>query len=227
MHIVLVEDNKVLATSITNVLKHEGYSVTHFDNGAIAHHWLVDNSSVYDLVILDVLLPEMNGFEICRALRTKKIKTPVLILTSKGSLEDTVEGLDCGGDDYLKKPFIFEELLARIRSLLRRQPNLLNIQMELTPDVTVDFQAHKVFRLKKEVHLTAKEFGILTYFLNNLNKVLTQQELYDHVFDFAEIQLSNTIEVHIKNLRRKLRTKEYELPIITVRNAGYRFEYDK
>ncbi len=227
MHIVIVEDNSLLATSIKTVLTDEGYAVTVFSDGRAAYTWLVDNASVYDLVILDILLPKMNGLEICRSLRDEKITVPILMLTSKGTLEDTVEGLNCGADDYLKKPFEFEELLARVRTLLRRLPELTDARINVTPDVVVDSRAHKVFRIGEEVHLTAKEFALLNYFVSNPNKILTQQHLYDHVFDFAEVQLSNTIEVHIKNLRKKLRTKDFELPVTTVRNAGYRFDYER
>ena len=227
MHIILVEDNDLLATSIKEVLIHEGYTATLFGNGREAATWLGDNPSSYDLVILDVLLPEMNGFLICSALRAQKITVPILILTSKGTVGDTIEGLDSGADDYLKKPFVFDELLARVRSLLRRQPNLIDASLELTPHVTVDFFAHTAYKQGTIVHLTAKEYGILEYFLHHPNKMITQQELYDHVFDFADTQLSNTIEVHIKNLRKKLRTDAHELPLLTIRNAGYRFDYDK
>lgn len=225
MHIVLVEDNAVLAKSIDAVLLREGYTTTCFDNGGTAHAWLLNNPPSYDLVILDVLLPDMNGFEICRSLRGAEIKVPILILTSKDAPEDTVEGLDCGADDYLKKPFVFDELLARIRSLLRRQPDIVAPLIPITPDVTLDVQAHKVFKKDAEVHLTAKEFALLEYFVHHPNTLLTQQQLYDHVFDFAEVQLSNTIEVHIKNLRKKLRT-DFELPLTTLRNSGYRFDYE-
>lgn len=227
MHIVLVEDNAILATSIVSVLKHEGYGVTHFSNGKTAYRWLSENQTAHDLVILDVLVPDMSGLEICQALRFEHSTVPILMLTSRGSLEDTIEGLDSGADDYLKKPFVFKELLARIRSLARRQPNVIDAEIQLAPGVRVDVLSQKVLKEDEEVHLTAKEYGVLSYFLHHPNKIITQQELYDHVFDFAEVQLSNTIEVHIKNLRKKLRTKTAELPLITVRNAGYRFEYEK
>ena len=227
MHIVLVEDNTVLAASLVSMLKHEGYGVTCFNNGQTACLWLIDNQEAYDLVILDVLLPDMDGFEICQTLRLQPCTIPILMLTSKGSLEDTIEGLDRGADDYLKKPFVFKELLARIRSLSRRQPNVIDAEIQLAPGVRVDVLSQKVIKGEQEVHLTAKEYGVLSYFLHHPNKIITQQELYDHVFDFAEVQLSNTIEVHIKNLRKKLRTKTTELPLVTVRNAGYRFEYEK
>ena len=224
MHIALVEDNQVLAKSIDEVLRHEGYTTSLFDNGATAYLSLSHDSKSYDLIILDVLLPDMNGFELCKALRREGVQTPVLMLTSKGAVEDTIEGLDNGADDYLKKPFVFDELLARIRALLRRKSETLEVEIQINPDVTLNTLSRKVFVEGKEVHLTTKEFMILLYFIHNPNKILTQQELYDHVFDFAEVQMSNTIEVHIKNLRRKLRTT-LELPLVTIRNAGYRFEY--
>lgn len=227
MHIVLIEDNVILSKSIDTVLKHEGYTVTCNSNGEKGCAWLLSNADSYDFVILDVLLPEMNGYDIARSLRNHNITTPILMLTSKGTLGDTIEGLDSGADDYLKKPFEFDELLARIRSLLRRQPNVIESQFAITPDVTIDSLSRKVYKQENEVHLTAKEYGVLTYFLHNPNKVITQQELYDHVFDFAEIQMSNTIEVHIKNIRKKLRTQKYELPLVTLRNAGYRLDHDK
>ena len=222
----MVEDNEMLAKSVKKVLIHEGYVMTHFNNGKAAATWLIQNSSAYDLVILDVLLPEMSGFEIARTLRRENIAAPILMLTSKDQPEDTVAGLDSGADDYLKKPFVFKELLARLRSLARRQPHVPSEHIELTPDVTLDTLAQKVFSQGEEVHLTAKEFALLLFFINHPNQVLTQQQLYDHVFDFAEVQLSNTIEVHIKNLRKKLRTTHH-LPITTIRNAGYRFEYEQ
>jgi DNA-binding response OmpR family regulator len=227
MHIVLVEDNKVLAESIISVLSHEGYSTTGFSDGKEAYIWLENNATVCDGIILDVLLPGLSGFEICRHLRNKNITVPILMLTSKDESQDIVDGLDSGADDYLKKPFVFDELLARLRSLVRRRPHFVEAVMELTPHVRIDLLAHQVYKDGKEIHLTAREFGILEYFLHKPNQIITQQEIYDHVFDFVEVQLSNTIEVHIKNLRKKLRAGAVELPIVTVRNVGYRLVYDK
>lgn len=224
MHIVCVEDNKVLAKSIDQVLQHEGYATSHFEDGGEAYHWLSSNAKAYDLVILDILLPGMNGLALCKALRADGVMVPILMLTSKGTKEDTIEGLDSGADDYLYKPFLFDELLARIRSLSRRQPQTTPTEVILTPDVLLNTLSRKVFKNEKEVHLTAKEFNILAYFVENPNIVLNQQQIYDHVFDFAEVQLSNTIEVHIKNLRSKLKTDEHLLPITTIRGVGYRYD---
>ncbi len=226
MHIAIVEDNMVLAGSIEKVLRHEGYATTHFSRGDEALLSLTENRKAFDLVILDVLLPGMNGFDVCRTLRSKGVAIPILLLTSKGTTEDTVTGLDCGADDYLKKPFEFDELLARIRSLSRRQPQVQEAEIRINEDIVVDMLGQRVFKEGNEVHLTAKEFGILSYFLANPNRVLTQQELYDHVFDYAEVQLSNTIEVHVKNLRKKLKSS-CTFPLSTIKNAGYRFDYEK
>ena len=224
MHIVLVEDNVVLAKSIVKVLKHEGFAVTHFENGLKAFAWLAENHTSSDLVILDVLLPEMNGFEICRSLRRRNIGTPVLFLTSKNEALDTLTGLNVGADDYLKKPFTFDELLARIRAILRRPRTLIRQEVKLNPSVQIDLVSHRVLKNKKEVHLTAKEFAILSYFLHHRDTLITQQVLYDHIFDSEELTFSNTVEVHIKNLRKKLKTRDYEIPLTTIRGSGYRLD---
>lgn len=224
MHIILVEDNEVLAKSVVKVLKGAGFSTTHFIDGEKAMAWLLANKAVYDLVILDILLPGKNGYEICEAMRKEQLSTPILMLTSKSETDDIVHGLEVGADDYLKKPFEFEELLARIHALLRRPQEKMREQIQLTPDVIIDTTARKVHKQSKEVVLTTKEFAILLYFIHNPNKVINQQELYDHVFDYAEVQLSNTIEVHIKNLRKKLRTKQHDIPLTTIRAAGYRLD---
>jgi len=225
MHVVLVEDNQILAKSMVRVLKQEGYTTTHFADGSEAQNWLVFNESAYDLVILDILLPGMNGFEISQAVRTAGITTPVLMLTSKDTVEDTIMGLDVGADDYLKKPFEIDELLARMRSLLRRPALSVQEVLEVMNGVTVNMQTRTITTSAGEtINLTNKEFSILVYFIRNPNVVLDQQHIYDHVFDFAEVQLSNAIEVHIKNIRKKFKAVNYEIPIKTIRGAGYRLE---
>lgn len=224
MHIVLVEDNTSLAQSILRVLGHEGYATTHFEEGMRAQSWLTHHKSAYDLVVLDVLLPSLDGFTICRNLRNAQICTPVLMLTSKNMPEDAVAGLDSGADDYLRKPFVFDELLARIRSLLRRQPETVKVRFRLSRDVEIDMLSRQVFKKGEEVTLTAKEFAILNYFVQHPNTIINQQELYDHVFDFAEVHFSNTVEVHIKNLRKKLSSHHEKIPLTTLRGAGYRLD---
>ena len=158
-------------------------------------------------------------------MRTAGVRTPILILTSKDTLEDTVTGLNSGADDYLKKPFEVEELLVRIRTLMRRPPLSVEDTIQSIPGVTIDMKSRKITTSSdEEISLTAKEFAILTYFIRYSNEVIDQQRLYDHVFDFAEVQLSNAVEVHIKNIRKKFKVRQYEIPITTIRGAGYRLD---
>ena len=225
MHVVLVEDNQSLAKAILRVLKQEGYSPTYFASGTEAEKWLILNNGSYDLVILDILLPGMDGFTLCKNLRTEGVPTPVLMLTSKDTLDDTIAGLNAGADDYLKKPFEVDELLIRMRTLLRRPPLSIPDVVRSIPGVAIDMKSHTVVTDDGDaIVLTAKEFSILVFFLRHPNYVINQQKLYDHVFDFAEVQLSNAIEVHIKNLRKKFKATQYEIPITTIRGAGYRLD---
>lgn len=225
MHIVLVEDNLTLARSLQRVFKQEGYSTTHFSDGIEAEDWLIQNKGAYDLLLLDVLLPGHDGFVVCKNIRSAGVETPIMMLTSKDRLEDTVEGLDSGADDYLKKPFEIDELLVRIRTLLRRLPLTSGAIVKVLPDIAIDMKSRNVTTdAGKRINLTAKEFSILTYFTSHPNEVIGQQRLYDHIFDFAEVQLSNTVEVHIKNIRKKFKEANYEIPLTTIRGAGYRLD---
>lgn len=225
MHIVLVEDNLILAKSTLRVLTQEGYSSTHFVDGQKAAEWLIANNSSYDLVILDILLPGMDGFTVCEVVRKEGVLVPILMLTSKDTVEDTIVGLDVGADDYLKKPFAVDELLARMRTLLRRPPLGLTELSESIKGVTIDMKSHSVTTSEgNAIALTTKEFAILEYFIRNPNEIINQQRLYDHVFDFAEVQLSNAIEVHIKNIRKKFKTQGHEIPLRTIRGAGYKLD---
>lgn len=225
MHIVLVEDNKILAKSTMRVLKQEGYNPTYFIDGSEAERWLIANIGSYDMVILDILLPGTDGFTLCKNVRSEGVLVPILMLTSKDTLEDTINGLDCGADDYLKKPFAVDELLVRIRTLLRRPPlSVAEIEKSI-PGVTIDMKSHAITtNAGNAISLTAKEFSILLYFVRNPNEIIDQQRLYDHVFDFAEVQMSNAIEVHIKNIRKKFKTEHHEIPLTTIRGAGYRLD---
>ena len=225
MHVVLVEDNHILAKATMRVLKQEGYMSTYFTDGLEAQRWLIDNQGSYDFVILDVLLPSVDGFTLCRSIRNGGVRTPVLMLTSKDALEDTITGLDAGADDYLKKPFEVEELLVRIRTLMRRPPLSVEDVIDCIPGVSIDMKSHKITTLEgASIALTTKEFAIVTYFIRHQNEIIDQQRLYDHVFDFAEVQMSNAVEVHIKNIRKKFKAQQYEIPITTIRGAGYRLD---
>lgn len=225
MHIVLVEDNVVLARSTSRVLQQEGFATSTISDGAEAQTWLIDNHKSYDLVILDILLPSIDGFSICKTIRSEGVKTPVLMLTSKDALEDTITGFNCGADDYLKKPFAVDELLARVRSLLRRPPLTVNDVSDIIPGVSIDMKSHKVVTTSGDnIKLTTKEFTILVYFIRHPNQIINQQTLHDHVFDYAEVQTSNAVEVHIKNIRKKFKEENNEIPLTTIRNAGYRLD---
>jgi DNA-binding response OmpR family regulator len=225
MHLVLVEDNAILAKSLLRVLKQEGYTTTHFVDGTEAERWLVANVNAYDLVILDILLPGTDGLTLCQNIRAAGVKTSVLMLTSKDSTEDIITGLDYGADDYLKKPFAVDELLARLRTLLRRPALSAGSKVEILQGILIDMKSQLVTTSAGTViPLTTKEFSILTYFTNHPNEIINQQQLYDHVFDFAEVQLSNAVEVHIKNIRKKFKAVDYEIPLTTIRGAGYRLD---
>ncbi len=225
MHIVLVEDNKILAKATMRVLKQEGYTPTYFVDGSEAERWLIANMGAYDFVILDILLPGTDGFTLCKNVRSEGVLVPILMLTSKDTLEDTIKGLDCGADDYLKKPFAVDELLVRIRTLLRRPPLSIAELEKAIPGIIIDVKSHNITTTSgRHISLTAKEFAILLYFIRNSNEIIDQQRLYDHVFDFAEVQMSNAIEVHIKNIRKKFKNQHYEIPLTTVRGAGYKLD---
>lgn len=223
MQVVMIEDNKVLARSIIRVLENEGYVVNHFVDGVAGERFVIQNQTSIDVVLLDILLPSKSGYDISKSLRDNDVHVPIIMLTSKVTTANVVEGLSVGADDYLKKPFEFDELLARIHANIRRREPVCKGEYTLPGDIRVDIAARKVVKEEKEIRCTPKEFAILEYLLIHANRVVTQQELYDHVFDFAEVQNSNTMEVHIKNLRKKLKTN-HETPITTIRGMGYRMD---
>jgi len=174
-------------------------------------------SEVFDLIILDRLLPEIDGLEICKKIREAGIHTPILILTAKGQVQDRVEGLNSGADDYLLKPFAFEELLARIRALVRRPPQRLNPVLKIA-DLSLDTNNFEVKRAGKNIELSSKEFALLEYMLRHPGKVLTKDQIISHVWSYDADVLPNTVEVYIGYLRKKIG----EDLIHTVRGFGYR-----
>ncbi len=224
MKILLIEDNRVLAKAINRVLKHEGFAVGICHTGTEGESFWRDHHADIDMVILDVMLPEKDGFAVCESMRSLGIATPVLMLTAKGEVDEKVRGLNVGADDYLVKPFAFEELLARIGSLLRRPKQVAQAVVDLSEGVTIDLVAHIVTKDGDEVSLTLKEFSILEFMIMHKNQVLTQQQIFDHVFDFAKENGSNTIEVHLKNIRKKIFPHSDVSPLKTVRGVGYRLE---
>jgi len=222
MKILLIEDNQVLAKSLIRGLKNAGFSVEHFVRGDDGQKFLYMNHTSLDLLILDLMLPGKSGEEICREARENKIEIPILMLTAKSEVSQKVAGLNLGADDYLTKPFEFEELLARIKALLRRKPHLEEDKIKLTKDIVFYPHAKKVERKSREISLSPKEFAILEVLVRNRGHALTRDQIFERVSDFASDNWSNSIDVHIKNIRKKLFTDED--PIKTVRGVGYRLD---
>ncbi len=221
MRILIIEDNPKVAGFIKRGLQEEHYAVDLASDGEEGL-FLAQNSEV-DLIILDLLLPKQNGLEVLRALRKDRINTPVLILTAKDSPKDKVEGLDLGADDYLTKPFGFEELLARVRALIRRKNGLATNILKLA-DLEMDLVKHKVTRGQKEIDLTNREYALLQYFLNHVGRVVTRTMLSSHVWEQDFDTSSNVIDVHIARLRRKIDDEFPEKLLRTIRGTGYILE---
>ena len=220
MRILVVEDEPLLAQSIRKGLIDEDYAVDGFNNGKEGY----EQASVeeYDLILLDVMLPDMDGFSIAKQLRAEKNKTPIIFLTAKDTIHDKINGLDFGGDDYLVKPFSFEELLARMRSLIRRattNETVLSVDsLELNP------RTHIVKRNNTEIALTGKEYALLEYFMHHPYQILTKEQILNHVWDYSYDPLSNIIEVMVKRLRSKVDkafSTEKQL-FHTIRGLGYK-----
>lgn len=218
MKILLVEDNKKLSNTLKIGLEQEGFAVDCLYDGATAERRISVNRDEYDLVILDRMLPEKEGVAVCMAWRKAEIKIPVIMLTALDTTDDKVLGLDSGADDYLAKPFEFDELVARIHALLRR-PKTLTHDILTVADITLDTTNRRAEYKAKELSLTLKEFMVLEYLMRNVNKVVTRDTLYAHAWDFADSSFSNTVDVHIKNLRKKLH--DNGKLIQTIRGVGY------
>ncbi len=218
MRILVVEDEISLQTIIANRLKSEGYSVDVASDGKDGLHYaeMVD----YDLILLDLMLPKMDGLTVLRKLRSQKITSHVLILTAKDAVEDKVHGLDAGADDYLAKPFSLEELLARMRSILRRQGAQKEILLT-EADLVVDTLKKTVVRDGQEIKMTSKEFAILEYMIRNKGHVLSREQIAEHAWNFDFDCDSNIINVYIRYLRGKIDDQSVVKLIHTVRGSGY------
>lgn len=221
MRIILVEDNHTLQKSIKKALTDEGHQVQAFSDGESAWDWLETEYKNVDVGIFDYMLPSMSGVDLLTNLREAGIVLPVLMLTARDSVKDKVAGLDGGADYYLTKPFEYDELLSCLKALYRRPQAYQAEVVELNDAVVCNLEHRTLLVQGKEVKLTPTEFSILEYFIRHRGETVSQQEIYEHVFDFAKENWSNTIEVHIKNLRKKLHTKKHEDPITTIRGAGY------
>ena len=221
MRILIVEDEKRLAEALSQILRSEGYEVDHTSDGESGLDYAL--SGIYDLIVLDVMLPKKNGFEVVKNLRQKKNAVPVLMLTAREDTADKVTGLDYGADDYMTKPFITDELLARIRALTRRQGEV--ILDELTfEDISLNLSAHSLWCGTKSVHLPHKEFEILKLLLAIPGAIVSKDSLITKVWGYDSEAEDNNVEVYISFLRKKLFFVRSAVTIGTVRKAGYRLE---
>ena len=223
MKILVVDDEPDLLEQLRETLTSQRYDVDTADDGESALDKLFDNP--YDLIILDIMLPKVDGLSILQEIRKAKIKTPVLMLTSKGTVEDKIQGLDYGADDYLAKPFALAELMARVRSLLRRTSDQKDLLLTVR-DIALNPKTRQVIKSGKSLELTPKEFSILEFLLYNQNRVVSRFTLAEHVWgdEFDPFTMSNFIDVHIKNLRRKINDTDKKKIIRTVRGIGFIIE---
>lgn len=218
MRILIIEDEKKVAEFVRHGLKEEGYAVDVAFDGEQGYFMAADNE--YDLILLDLMLPKMDGISLCTKIRGDGLEMPVLMLTAKDEVRDKVRGLDAGADDYLAKPFAFEELLARIRALLRKTyaHPATRLQVE---DLVLDMINHKVFRGGLEIELTTKEYALLEYLMRNAGTVVTRAMIAEHVWDINFDTFTNVIDVYINYLRNKI-DRDHETKLIhTIRGRGY------
>ena len=222
MRILVVEDEKGVAGFIRKGLEEETYTVDVASDGEGGLAFVSVNQ--YDLIILDIMLPGISGIEVCKRMRQRGIETPIMMLTARDSVTDKVLGLDSGADDYLTKPFLFEEFVARVRALLRRRTTeLSDIQYG---DLRIDIRSHRVYACGEEIMLRPKEFAILEYLLRNKGRVFSRTQILENVWGYHYDHTSNIVDVHMKSLREKIYevcNKDY---IRTVRGIGYSLDMD-
>jgi DNA-binding response OmpR family regulator len=219
MRALVVEDDEALAGVLRRGLEEDGFVIDWCDNGreALEHAAVVE----YDVIILDIMLPELDGLTVCRELRRTGHTTPILMLTARDTIDDTVTGLEAGADDYLRKPFAFRELRARIQTIMRRQAGTTTSLLEVG-NLVLDVARREVKQGGRRIPLTNREYQVLAYLMHNRGRLLTRSMIEDHVWGFNYPGLSNTVDVHIKRLRDKLDRPDEPSVIETVRGAGYR-----
>jgi DNA-binding response OmpR family regulator len=220
MRILVVEDNQKLAGYIKKALEQKSYAVDCVYDGEAGEKKATFGE--YDLLVLDIMLPKKDGVAVCRDLRRQNINLPIIMLTAKGELDDKIEGLDAGADDYLVKPFELDELLARMRALLRRPQNKTAEVLQVQ-DIEIDSATHAVKQSGKELQLTLKEYAVLEYLVFNSGRVVTRDQILEHCWDFAFDSFSNIVDVYIKQLRQKLNDNN-EKYIKTIRGVGYQLQ---
>ena len=221
MRILVVEDEQRMANVIAKGLRESSYAVDVAEDGDAALYQASIND--YDLIVLDVLLPRRDGFEVCRALRARGNSTPILMLTARATVDDRVSGFDAGADDYLTKPFSFREFLARVRALLRRDSQLRPDVYQLD-DLIVDSASHRVSRAAREIELTAKEYALLEFLARRTGQLVSRTEIAAHVWDDSFDPFSNTIEVYMNRLRKKIDDAHTVKLLHTRRGEGYILE---
>lgn len=221
MRILVVEDEEKMARALRRGLESEGYSVETVGTGPDGVFWATE--TVFDALVLDVMLPGFDGYEVCRRLRSAGVFTPVLMLTSRGAVEDRIAGLDSGADDYLIKPFAFGELLARLRALLRRGPAERAPKI-VVGDIVIDPASHTVTRAEVAIDLSPREFALLEYLASRPGEVLSRSDIIDHVWEWDYDGMSNIVDVYIGYLRKKLEKPFRSRVIKSVRGVGYGLE---
>jgi DNA-binding response OmpR family regulator len=225
MRLLLVEDETDLGKAIQSALIRRDYVVDWAENGEIAWDFLQLQSPCYEMAIIDWMLPKLSGLELCKRLRSRSNPLPILMLTARDSMSDRVTGLDSGADDYLVKPFGMEELLARVRALLRRSPNFQPPQLRVGC-LILDYGNFSVINVEKSslpVILTAKEFQLLEYFMQHPKQILSQEQIKARLWNFDDDSISNVVAAQVRLLRRKLVECDCENAIATIRGLGYRF----
>jgi DNA-binding response OmpR family regulator len=220
MRVLLVEDEHKISTYVKRRLEESGYAVDSVFNGRDALDWA--DATSYDLIILDIMLPIVDGVTVCRELRQRGDVTPVLMLTARGEVDDRVDGLDAGADDYLAKPFAMKELLARLRALTRRSSNHPASPILSFADLSLDTRTHQVRRAGHLIPLAIKEFSVLECLLREPERVLSRTQIAAHVWSYDTFNQSNVVDVYIRNLRRKIDDPFEKKLIQTVRGVGYR-----
>lgn len=221
MRILIVEDETKLAEALSQGLRHKKYAVDVLYDGKKALSRISHYRNDYDLIILDLMIPSMDGETVCKSVRKLNIMVPILILTARNEVESKVNLLLSGADDYLVKPFSFEELLARIQALTRRPAEIIPTILEFS-DIELNTAEHTVKRDGTPIFLTLKEFHLLEYFMRHPNQVVNREDLLSHLWDFNYESFSNVVDVHVKNLRKKLQLGRHTDVFETVRGLGYR-----
>ena len=217
---LIVEDERKISAYVKRGLKEQGYAVDAVYSGREAMD--ACDTAPYDLIILDILLPEMDGLSVCRALRKRGLHAPILMLTARDAVDDRVAGLDAGADDYLVKPFAMKELLARLRALTRRGAEASKSPVLKIADLSLDTTTHRIRRGDKAIELTAKEYSVLECLMREPERVFTRTVIAEHVWNYEIYNESNVVDVYIRNLRRKI-DDGFDLKLIhTVRGSGYR-----